>query len=172
MIGIFNPKESIISLFNKIKSRVKDPIFRTTLIVGYPGETKEDLDELKEFIKEYHFNHLGVFTYSKEEGTYGAKLPNQIDEEEKVRRKEEIMELQSKISYQENKNLIGKTFKGMIIGKESENVYLVRCGFNAIDDIDGSVFLSSKIKHNEGDIVNIKITHAFVYDLFSEEVLP
>ena len=81
------------------------------------------------------------------------------------------MELQSKISYQENKNLIGKTFKGMIIGKESENVYLVRCGFNAIDDIDGSVFLSSKIKHNEGDIVNIKITHAFVYDLFSEEVL-
>lgn len=165
-------KESIISLFNKIKSRVKDPIFRTTLIVGYPSETKEDIKELKEFIEEYHFNHLGVFTYSKEEGTYGAKLLDQIPEDEKIRRKEEIMELQAKISYQENKNLIGKTFKGMVIGKESENVYLIRCGFNAIDDIDGSVFLSSEVEHKEGDIVNIKITHAFVYDLFSEEVLP
>ena len=109
-------KESITNLFNRIKEKVEDPIFRTTIIVGYPGENKEDLDELKEFINEYHFNHLGVFTYSKEEGTYGAKLPNQINEEEKIRRKDEIMQEQASISYLGNKKLIGRYCSASLYG--------------------------------------------------------
>lgn len=163
-------KESIITLFNKIKERVVDPIFRTTIIVGYPGETKEDLNELKEFLNEYHFNHLGVFTYSKEEGTYGAKLPNQVDEDEKLRRKDEIMQEQASISYIENKKLIGKRFKCIITDSLNNNEYYVRCGYNSPDEIDGNIILKTGKKHQDGDILNIEITHAFVYDLFAKEV--
>ena len=163
-------KESITNLFNRIKEKVEDPIFRTTIIVGYPGENKEDLDELKEFINEYHFNHLGVFTYSKEEGTYGAKLPNQINEEEKIRRKDEIMQEQASISYLGNKKLIGKTFKAIITDVLKNDEYYVRCGYNAPDEIDGNIILKTNNKHHEGDIINIEITHAFVYDLFAKEV--
>lgn len=162
-------KESIIQLFDKIKSKVKDPIFRTTIIVGYPGETDEDIEELKDFINQYHFNHLGVFTYSKEEGTYGAKLPNQIDEDLKNKRKEDIMQTQASISYIENKNMIGKKFKAIITDILQNNEYHVRCGYNAPDEIDGNIILKANKNHKEGDIINIEITHAFVYDLFAKE---
>lgn len=164
-------KESITALFNKIKTKVKDPIFRTTLIVGYPTETIEDLNELKDFINEYHFNHLGVFTYSLEEGTYGATFKNQIDEKEKEKRKELIMNEQKRISYQENKKLINKVYKAIIVKKNNNNEYYVRCGINAIDDIDGQILLKTSLNHNEGDIVYIKIKEAFVYDLIAEEVI-
>ena len=163
-------RESITNLFNKIKEKVKDPIFRTTIIVGYPGETKDDIVELKDFLNEYHFNHLGVFTYSKEEGTYGAKLPNQIDEDEKIKRKDEIMQEQASISYIENKKLIGKRFKAIITDSLNNNEYYVRCGYNAPDEIDGNIILKTVKEHKEGDIINIEITHAFVYDLFAKEV--
>ncbi len=163
-------KESIENLFNRIKEKVKDPIFRTTIIVGYPYETEEDIEELKNFIDKYHFNHLGVFTYSKEEGTYGAKLDNQVDEEVKVERKEEIMQHQASISYIENKKMIGKTFKAIITDKINNIEYNVRCGYNAPDEIDGNIILKTEKAHNEGDILNIRITHAFVYDLFAEEI--
>jgi len=162
-------QESTENLFYKIKKEIPDVIFRTTLIVGYPGETEEDVDVLKAFINKFHFNHLGVFTYSNEEGTYGSKLKDQIDEDIKNKRKDEIMKLQQKISYEENKNLINKEYKAIIIGKKGDG-YLVRCGINAPDDIDGSIYLKTDRKHNEGDVVMIKITHAFVYDLFAIEI--
>ena len=164
-------KEDILSLYKRIKEKVKDPIFRTTLIVGYPQESEEDIEELKEFIKEIKFNHLGVFTYSKEEGTYGALLKEQVEEEIKEKRKNEIMELQAYISYELNKQEIGKTYKALIVKKVSDSEYYLRCGYNAPDDIDGNIILDSKGKnYNEGDIVNIKITNAFVYDLLAEVI--
>ena len=162
-------KESVEELFNKIKKEIPDVIFRTTVIVGYPGETNEEFNELKKFIKEYKFNHLGCFTYSKEEGTYGNTLKDQIDEDVKLQRKEEIMKIQQEISYEENKKLIGREYKAIILSKKN-NEYSVRCGVNAPDDIDGSIYLKSDKEFKEGDIVNIRITHAFVYDLYAEIV--
>lgn len=162
-------KESISALLDRIKEKVSDPIFRTTLITGYPSETMEDIEELKEFINKYHFNHLGVFTYSLEEGTYGATFKNQISEEEKEERKEIIMNEQKKISYIENKKLIGKVYKAIIIKKGRNNEYFVRCGINAIDDIDGQLLLKTNEIHELGDIIYIRIKEAFVYDLIAEE---
>ncbi len=163
-------KEDIIALLKKIKEKVKDPIFRTTLIVGYPGETEEDFNELKQFIEENHFNHLGVFKYSKEEGTYGALLKEQVDEKVKERRRDEIMRLQQKISYEENKKLINKEFKAIITAKLRNNEYLVRCGYNSPDGIDGNIYLKSLQNHVLGDIICIKITQASIYDLEAVEI--
>ena len=111
-------KEDVINIYNKIKAIMPDAILRTTLIVGFPNETIDDFIELKEFISKYKFNHLGVFTYSREEGTVAYKMKNQIKKDIKEKRKEEIMSLQADISYQLNKELIGKRYRGLIIGKD------------------------------------------------------
>jgi len=161
-------KEDIINLYNKIKKMMPDAILRTTLIVGYPNETKEDFNELKEFIKTYKFNHLGVFTYSREEGTRAYSLKNQIRKDIKEKRKKEIMEIQAKISYELNKELINKVDKGIVIGKEG-NDYLIRTSYNSSDDIDGKVILRSGKKYSNGDVVLVRYKAAFVYDLICVE---
>lgn len=162
-------KEMMQSLFHRIRTIMPDCIIRTTLIVGYPGETQEDVEELKDFIKEVRFNHLGVFTYSKEEGTRAYKLGKQVKQIIKNKRKEEIMTLQAEISYSLNKELVGKIFNGFIVGQDKED-YLVRCAYNSPDDIDGNVLLKCTREHKIGDEVTIKIINAFVYDLYSEEI--
>ena len=162
-------KEDVINIYNKIKAIMPDAILRTTLIVGFPNETVDDFLELKEFISTYKFNHLGVFTYSREEGTVAYKMKNQVKKDIKEKRKEEIMSLQADISYQLNKELIGKRYRGLIIGKD-KNEYLVRTSFNSPDDIDGNIYLKTDKKYEVGDIVNIEITHAFVYDLFAKDI--
>ena len=162
-------KKTTEDLFNKIKKEIPDAILRTTLIVGFPGETKEEFNGLLEFIKKYKFNHLGVFTYSREEHTKAYYLPHQCRESTKLKRKDEIMRLQSKISYELNKSLIGREFDG-IISKVNKNDYLVRCDYNAPDDIDGNVILKAERVHQVGDSVKIKITNAFVYDLVATEI--
>ena len=163
-------KESTVELFKKIRQKIPDCILRTTLIVGFPGETKKDFDELLNFVKSIKFNHLGVFTYSKEEGTKAYYLKYQVSKAEKERRRELIMEAQSHISYELNKALVGKIFKGQIIGIDNED-YLLRCYYNSPDDIDGSIIMKNTKPHNIGDSVSIKITSAFVYDLMGEEVI-
>ncbi len=162
-------KKSTEKIFNKIKKDIPDAILRTTLIVGFPGETTKEFNELLKFIKKYKFNHLGCFTYSKEEKTRAYYLPHQVRENTKVKRKEEIMKTQAKISYELNKELIGRQFKGLV-SKVNENDYYVRCDYNAPDDIDGNVILKSDKRHQVGDVVNIEITHAFVYDLLAKEI--
>ena len=162
-------KKTIISLINKIRKEIPDAILRTTLIVGYPGETKREFEELKKFVQEIKFNHLGVFTYSPEEGTRAYKLPHQVRESTKNKRKKEIMEIQSRISYELNKEIIGRIFKGIIIDKK-ENEYLISCDYNAPDDVDGKVILLKNKEHDIGDIVKVKVSKAFVYDLLVEEI--
>ncbi len=157
-------KKFLINLFNKIKTKVPNAILRTTLLVGFPGETNEDIDNLCEFMKLIKFDHLGVFTYSREEGTLAYNYPNQIEEEEKEKRKDKIMRLQQKISYSNNKKRIGEIMRGFIIGKEHD-YYLFRSGWNAPDDIDGKIFVKSDKELHVGDIVKVKINEAFVYDL-------
>ena len=162
-------KKTILSLIDKIRKEIPDAILRTTLIAGYPGETKREFEELKKFVQEIKFNHLGVFTYSPEEGTRAYKLPHQVRESTKNKRKKEIMEIQSRISYELNKEIIGRIFKGIIIDKK-ENEYLISCDYNAPDDVDGKVILLKNKEHNIGDIVKVKVSKAFVYDLLVEEI--
>ena len=162
-------KEFLRNLFNKIKTKVPNAILRTTVMVGFPGETEEDVDNLISFIKEIGFDHLGAFTYSREEGTKSYNFKNQIDENTKKARLDRLMRAQQGVSYKRNKTHIGEIMEGLVVGKEKEQ-YLLRSYWNAPDDVDGKIYFTSKEELNEGDIVKVKINEAFVYDLLGEEV--
>lgn len=162
-------KEDLLNLFNKIRTRVPHSIIRTTIMVGFPGEKEEDIDNLIEFMKEVKFDHLGVFTYSREEDTPSFDFENQIEEEVKQARKDRVMKVQQAISYHNNKAHIGEVMEGMIFVKE-HNHYLLRSYFNAPDDIDGKIIVNSSRSLNIGEIVKVKITDAFVYDLMGEVI--
>lgn len=162
-------KEFLRNLFNKIKTKVPNAILRTTVMVGFPGETEEDVDNLINFIKEIGFDHLGAFTYSREEGTKSYNFKNQIDENTKKARLDRLMRAQQGVSYKRNKTHIGEIMEGLVVGKEKDQ-YLLRSYWNAPDDVDGKIYFTSKEELNEGDIVKVKINEAFVYDLLGEQV--
>lgn len=162
-------KEFLLKLFNKIKSLVPNAILRTTLIVGFPGETEEDFNELIEFIKEVKFDHLGAFTYSKEEDTVSYDFENQIDEKIKNQRYKKVMITQKRISLSKNKKRIGEIHKGLVIDYDFEsNSYQLRSHFNAPDNIDGSIIFKSSIPLEEGQVVKVKITSCDEYNLYGE----
>lgn len=162
-------KEFLKDLFNKIRNKIPNAVLRTTLLVGFPSETEEDINNLNEFIKEIEFDHLGVFTYSKEEGTKSYNFKNHIKEEVKQKRKDMLMKTQQSISYKRNKNHIGEIMEGLIIKKES-NYYLFRSYWNAPDDIDGNIYIKSDRPLEIGEKVKVKITNAYVYDLLGHIV--
>ena len=162
-------KEFLLNLFNKIRTKVPNAILRTTVMVGFPGETEEDVDALIEFMKLVKFDHLGAFTYSQEDGTPAAEFDNQIEEDAKKSRLDKVMKAQQKISYIQNKKHIGETMEGLVIGKDHDN-YLLRSYWNAPDDVDGKIYFSSDKELANGDKVKVKITSAFVYDLMGEYV--
>ena len=162
-------KDLLRNLFNKIKTRVPNAVLRTTVMVGFPGETEEDVDNLIAFMEEVQFDHLGAFTYSREEGTKSYDFDNQIDEEVKQKRLDKVMRAQQGISYRKNKAHIGEIMEGLVVGKEKEQ-YLLRSYWNAPDDVDGKIYFSSQEELLEGDIVKVKITDAFVYDLMGEHI--
>ena len=161
-------KEFLIDLFNKIRNKVPNAILRTTVMVGFPGETEEDVDALIEFIKDVKFDHLGAFTYSQEENTPAASFPNQIDEDIKKKRLAKVMKAQQKVSYSLNKKHVDEIMEGLVIGRDEHGNYLLRSYWNAPDDVDGKIYFTSEKKLNNGDIVKVKITGAFVYDLMGE----
>lgn len=158
-------------LINKIRRWIPNAVIRTTYIVGFPGETDEDFEILKEFTLKNKFDHMGAFKYSREDNTPAYDYPNQIDERTKAKRLEEIMDLQKKISYQNNKLRIGEVMDGIVLDYNyNNNTYSLRSYWNAPDDIDGKIsFISEKHLFN-GEVVKVKITNAFVYDLFGEVV--
>ena len=129
-------KEFLLNLFNKIKEKVPNAILRTTLIVGFPGESEEDFNELNDFINEVKFDHLGAFTYSREEDTKSYNFDNQIEEKVKKARYRKIMMAQKKISRAKNKNRVGEIHTGLVIDYDYlKNVYYLRSHFNAPDDM-------------------------------------
>ena len=162
-------KAYLTKLFNKIKTKIPNAVLRTTVMVGFPGETKEDFDNLLKFIEEVKFDHLGGFTYSKEEGTKSYDFPHQVRQDTKQKRLDEMMALQQKISYDLNKRHIGEIMNGLVVGKEN-GYYLLRSYWNAPDDVDGKILFSSSEELKEGDIVNVKIKESYVYDLYGEIV--
>lgn len=162
-------KEFLRNLFKKIRSKVPNAIIRTTVMVGFPGETEEDVDNLIDFIKEVKFDHLGSFTYSREEDTPSYDFPNQIEEPIKEERRARLMKAQQKVSYVLNKKHIGEEMEGLIIGKDKDD-YLLRSYWNAPDDVDGKIYIKSDRKLALGEKVKVKITDAFVYDLMGEVI--
>ena len=162
-------KEYLRNLFNKIRNKIPHAILRTTVMVGFPGENKEDFINLMKFIEEIKFDHLGAFKYSKEEGTASYSYPHQVSEKIKQERLDAVMELQQKISYEQNKKHINEIMTGLVIGKE-DNFYLLRSYYNAPDDVDGKILFSSDVPLNEGDKVKVLIKESYVYDLYGELV--
>lgn len=169
-MGRRTSKQELIDIISKLKTNIPEIAIRTTLITGFPNETEEDHEELLEFVEDMEFDRLGVFTYSPEDDTPAATMENQIEEEVKEERKEDIMYLQQEISYNNAKKMIGKTIKVLIEGKLPEdNVFIGRSSKDA-PNIDGYVFVSSEEEIMSGDFVQVKITEAKEYDLIGEVV--
>ena len=162
-------KAYLTSLFNKIRNKIPHAILRTTVMVGFPGETEKDFNNLMQFISDIKFDHLGAFKYSKEEGTTSYNYPHQVRESTKQRRLDALMELQQKISYEQNKKHIDEIMTGLVVGKEN-GYYLLRSYYNAPDDVDGKILFSSPKELKEGDKVKVLIKESYVYDLYGELV--
>ena len=160
-------KAYLTQLFNKIRTKIPHAILRTTIMVGFPGETKQDFNHLMKFIEEIKFDHLGAFKYSKEEGTASYNYPHQVREKTKQKRLDALMELQQKVSYEQNKKHINEIMTGLVVGQEN-GYYLLRSYFNAPDDVDGKILFSSSKQLNEGDKVKVLIKESYVYDLYGE----
>ena len=154
----------------KLRSEIPGIALRTTLIVGFPGETEEDFNVLYNFVKEMRFDRLGVFTYSQEEGTPAAKFEDQIDEKTKIKRRDAIMALQHGISQELTAAKVGQVMQVLIEGKiTDEDVYIGRT-YQDAPDIDGEVFVEYEGELISGDYVNVRITQANDYDLIGEIV--
>jgi ribosomal protein S12 methylthiotransferase len=159
------------ALFKRIKELMPDAVLRTTLISGFPGETEEDQKETLEFLNEIQFDHLGDFPYSREEGTAAYAYPHQVPKATKLKRKDEIMNLQRKISHERNKSHIGEVMEGIVTGYDPEKkFYTLRSYWNAPDDIDGNLYFSSEKPHKAGEIIQVKISSCFIYDLLGEAI--
>lgn len=161
-------REEMEDLVSAIREKVPGICLRTTLIAGFPGETEDDVDELKTFLQKQRFDRVGIFSYSHEEGTSAYDLPDTIPAEEKERRAQEIMEVQQEISYELNQEKVGRVFKTLIDKKESGR-YLGRTEFDSVE-VDNEVIIHSKQKLPIGEFVNVRITKAYDYDLEGEVV--
>ena len=162
-------KEKTNALLADFRTKVPNMAIRTTLICGYPGETLEDFEEMKAWVQEQRFDRLGCFTYSHEENTHAHNLVDDVPQEEKERRVEEIMEIQTQISWELNQAKIGKEFKVLIDRKEGE-YFIGRTEFDS-PDVDNEVLIKgTDIYLPIGEFVQIKITDATEFDLFGEVV--
>lgn len=161
-------REEMEELTAAIREKVPGICLRTTLIAGFPGETLDDIEELKEFLQRQRFDRVGIFTYSHEEGTSGFALIDDVPAEEKERRAQEIMEVQQEISFELNQQKVGKVFKTLIDKKEAGR-YLGRTEFDSVE-VDNEVVIHSTKKLPIGEFVNVKITKAYDYDLEGEVV--
>ena len=163
-------QEKTTKLLKKFREAMPEMAIRTTLIVGYPGETQADFEALKSFVKEMRFDRLGCFTYSHEENTTAYQLEDDVPEEVKLARANEIMEIQSQISWELNQQKVGKTFRCLIDRKEG-NYFVGRTEYDS-PDVDNEVLIDAK-KHyvKIGDFVEVKIIDATDYDLYGEPVV-
>ena len=167
-MGRRTTRAQLEEIIGKLRKEIPDIALRTTLITGFPGETQEDHEELMTFVDEMEFDRLGVFTYSQEDDTPAAAMEDQIDEEVKKDRQEELMELQQEVSLDKNEEKIGRTMLAMVEGYLSdENVYVARTYADA-PGIDGYLFIDTAETLMSGDFAKVKITGALEYDLTGE----
>jgi len=156
-------REEMEDLLAAAREKVPGLCIRTTLIAGFPGETLDDVDELKLFLQQQRLDRVGIFTYSHEEGTSAYDLKDELSQEEKERRSQEIMEVQQEISFEKNQEKVGRTFK-VLIDKKEAGRWLGRTEFDSVE-VDNEVIVHSKTKLPIGDFVNVQITKAYDYDL-------
>ena len=165
-------KALILSIINEIKTKIPNAILRTTMIVGFPGETEEHFSGLLEFIKENKFDRLGAFTYSPEEDTVGATMPNQIGEEIKKERLDALYLAQDDIAQEANNKHIGSVTETLIIDYDADSyAYIGRNYAFAPDDIDGFIFVYSSKELKIGEVVKVKILDASINTLSGEYVV-
>ena len=160
-------EEDIANIINKIRNKISDVKIRTSLITGFPGEDESDFKKLKRFVEKYKFDRLGVFEFSREEGTAAYNLNNRVSEEIKSERKEEIMQLQQEISLAKNRELVGRKIE-VIIEDQDQNNYLARSRYDS-PEIDNQIYIPIENHELEiGEIYQAVIKEAFHYDLIGE----
>ena len=157
-------KEGIFEVVKKLRSKIPDICIRTTLIAGFPGETEEQHKACLEALDELEFDHLGVFSYSREEGTAAAEFPDQVDDEVKERYSNEIMELSAAISEDKNAELVGRELDVIIEGYVPDDDCYVARSYRDAPDVDGLVYLKSERELISGSILPVKLTKSDIYD--------
>ncbi len=170
LMGRRTNREELTETIKKLRTIIPDITLRTTLISGFPGETEEEHEAMAAFVDEMEFDRLGVFTYSPEEGTRAAAMEGQVDENVKIRRRDEIMELQQEISYDKNQRMVGRTLRVCVEGYLfDEDIYVGRSEKDA-PKVDGCVFVRSPEEIISGTFVDVLITEANEYDLIGDVV--
>lgn len=164
-MGRRTSKQELIDIVGKLRREIPDIVLRTTLITGFPGETEEDHEELKEFVDEMEFDRLGVFTYSPEENTPAAEMVDQIPEEVKEERRDELMELQQEISYDRGQDRIGQELLVMIEGKVADESAYIGRTYGDAPKVDGYIFVQTGELLMTGDFAKVRVTGALEYDL-------
>ena len=167
-MGRRTTRADLTGIIRQLREEIPDIILRTSLITGFPGETEEDHQILMDFVDEMEFDRLGVFTYSQEDDTPAASMPDQIPEETKLKRQEEIMLLQQEISAEKGEQKIGQEMLVMIEGKVSgENAYIGRT-YGDAPKVDGYIFVQTGELLMTGDFARVTVTGALEYDLIGE----
>lgn len=161
-------QDELRAIIGKLREEIPDICLRTTLISGFPGETEEDHEELLAFVDEMEFDRLGVFTYSPEEDTPAAVMENQIEEDVKEERRDEIMELQQEIAFETAENMTGKVVMAMIEGKIADDDAYVARTYKDAPNVDGYLFINTQESLMTGDFVKVRITGSNEYDLIGE----
>ena len=167
-MGRRTTKQELVNIVEKLRSEIPDICLRTTLITGFPGETAEQHEELMQFVDEMEFDRLGVFTYSAEEDTPAATMPDQIPEELKEERRDEIMELQQEISFEKAEEMVGKSLWCMVEGKVADEYAYVARTYKDAPGVDGYLFIQTIEELMSGDFVKVRVTGADEYDLIGE----
>lgn len=167
----YDTKEQVEALLKKLRTSIPGIVIRTTFIVGFPGETEADFEELKEFMAAQRFENAGVFKYSQEEGTVAGAMPNQIPEEIKENRYHELMALQAEISEELHQDLEGQELYVVIEGFDEENPSLaVARSYREAPDIDGNIFVENADNLHIGEFAKVRILQGFTYELVAEQV--
>ena len=161
-------RQDMKTLIDTIREKVPGICLRTTLIAGFPGETEQDVEELKDFLREHRFDRVGIFAYSHEEGTSAHQLEDTIPADTKQQRAQEVMEVQQEISFEKNQEKIGRVFK-VLIDKKEAGRYLGRTEFDSVE-VDNEVIIHSADRLPIGEFVRVRITKAYDYDLEGEVV--
>ena len=164
-MGRRTSKQELIDIVGKLRKEIPDIVLRTTLITGFPGETEEDHEELKEFVDEMEFDRLGVFTYAPEENTPAAEMADQVPEEVKEERRDELMELQQEISYDKGQDRIGQELLVMIEGKVADESAYIGRTYGDAPKVDGYIFVQTGELLMTGDFAKVRVTGALEYDL-------
>lgn len=162
--------QELVDIIGKLRREIPDIALRTTLISGFPGETQEDHEILKNFVKEMRFDRLGVFAYSAEEDTPAATMPDQIDEAVKEARRDELMEIQQKIAFEAAESMVGCRLQVMIEGRIPEDGVYIGRTYKDAPDVDGYVFVNAEEDMMSGDMVPVEITGSSEYDLIGDVI--